>query len=288
VVAEFAENNFISLKVDVDQQSGSELFSEYNGRVMPTLVFVDNSGKEVDRIIGYLPPEEYQHRVSDIQLGVNTITDCIARYDKGERSAELVYILASKFQDRNDPDKAAVFFKELINNYPDADATMRGTATYRLAYYEFENGNMDPLNAFIDEFSDSPYAMQAIFSMARFYGGQDNIIGELGIFNRGLSLFPNNSTMLNSYAWRMAELEVNLDDALEKAEKAVELTQDTPEIQANIIDTQAEVLWKLGRIDEAIMTIEKAIIIDPTNDYFMEQKFKFVNTRKEKRRHVPA
>ena len=49
---------------------------------------------------------------------------------------------------------------------------------------------------------------------------------------------------------------------MEKAEKAVELTQDTPEIQANIIDTQAEVLWKLGRIDEAIMTIERAIIID--------------------------
>ena len=46
------------------------------------------------------------------------------------------------------------------------------------------------------------------------------------------------------------------------------------------IDTEAEVLWKLNRFDEAIEAIEKAIIIDPDNQYFIDQKTKFLNSKK--------
>jgi tetratricopeptide (TPR) repeat protein len=79
----------------------------------------------------------------------------------------------------------------------------------------------------------------------------------------------------------MSELELNLEDALEKAQKAVELSADNPSSQANIIDTEAEVLWKLKRFDAAIATIERAIIIDGENQYFKDQKEKFIQSKKE-------
>ncbi len=85
----------------------------------------------------------------------------------------------------------------------------------------------------------------------------------------------------NDYAWRMAEIDTNLKDALLKARKAVVLTADDPERQAGIIDTEAEVLWKMKRFDEALEAIERAIIIDPNNQYYQDQKEKFIQSKKE-------
>ena len=76
----------------------------------------------------------------------------------------------------------------------------------------------------------------------------------------------------------MSELEINLKDALEKTQLAVNLTADNPESQSNIIDTEAELLWKLGKVKEAVDAIEKAIQIDPDREYYQEQKNKFIES----------
>ena len=76
----------------------------------------------------------------------------------------------------------------------------------------------------------------------------------------------------------MSELEINLDDALKKTQLAVQLSNDNIGTKANILDTEAEILWKLGRVDEAIQTIEKAILINPDYEYFIGQKNKFLNS----------
>ena len=104
---------------------------------------------------------------------------------------------------------------------------------------------------------------------------------ELKVYAQMVSNFPADAGILNSYAWRMAEIETNLEDALIKAKRAVELSADNPNSQANIIDTEAEVLWKLNRFDEAINTIEKSIMIDGDNQYFKDQKEKFIQSKKE-------
>ena len=96
-----------------------------------------------------------------------------------------------------------------------------------------------------------------------------------------LADLPENTGVLNSYAWRMAELEINLEDALIKVKRAVILSAANPSSQANIIDTEAEVLWKLKRFDAAIESIEKAIAIDSDNQYFKDQKEKFIQSKKE-------
>jgi tetratricopeptide (TPR) repeat protein len=147
---------------------------------------------------------------------------------------------------------------------------------------------MDPFNKFINTFSTSPMAQHALSLMARFYKGSDNKVSELRVYARMLELYPNDPRTLNGYAWRMSEMELNLEDALVKARYAVALTEEDKDFQGGILDTEAEVLWKLGRFDEAILTIEKSLRIDPSSDYYMDQKTKFVNAKKEARKHVPA
>ena len=57
----------------------------------------------------------------------------------------------------------------------------------------------------------------------------------------------------------MTELNHNLSLALDKVNIALSLMNEEAQGVANIIDTKAEVFWKLGKIDEAIQIIDKAI-----------------------------
>jgi tetratricopeptide (TPR) repeat protein len=274
--------------VDVDKKEGRELFSTFNGTVMPTLIFLDGSGNEIDRIIGYLPPEQYQIRVAEIEGNVNTLGACIHKYENGERTAHLLFTMAQKYTDRNESDTAKKYYVELLESFPDVGESMSSTARFELAYDEFKGGNIDPFNEFVNKFSTSHMAHQALSLMARFYKSSDNKVSELGVYARMLELYPHNPHTLNGYAWRMTEMELNLEDALAKARYAVELTVTDKDFQAGILDTEAEVLWKLGRFNDAILTIEKSLRIDPSSVYFMDQKIKFVNAKKDARKHVPA
>jgi tetratricopeptide (TPR) repeat protein len=116
--------------------------------------------------------------------------------------------------------------------------------------------------------------------MVYHYANTEQREQELTTYSKMLSIFPDDPSALNSYAWRMAEIETNLEDALEKVRKAVVLTADYPNRQAGIIDTEAEVLWKMSRFDEAIEAIERAISIEPDNPYYKDQKEKFIESRK--------
>jgi len=41
------------------------------------------------------------------------------------------------------------------------------------------------------------------------------------------------------------------------------------------MDTEAEVLWKLGKYGKAINVIDKCILLQPEDDYYQTQKEKF-------------
>ena len=63
-------------------------------------------------------------------------------------------------------------------------------------------------------------------------------------------------SFLNSYAWRMSELEINLDDALLKSTQSVKIIDSLGgEMVSSIpmfLDTKAEILWKMNRVSDAL------------------------------------
>ncbi len=57
-------NNYLLLKVDVDKHPRvDELTGRYHIRGVPTLIILDGSGQEVDRIAGFLEPEKFVIRI---------------------------------------------------------------------------------------------------------------------------------------------------------------------------------------------------------------------------------
>lgn len=76
---------------------------------------------------------------------------------------------------------------------------------------------------------------------------------------------------LNSLAWFCALGNVHMEEALRAAQLAVELEPES----AEIIDTLAEVYFRMGRREEALSTIERAIRLAPEDPYLLGQRERF-------------
>ena len=240
---------------------------------------MDSEGNEVDRIIGFLPPTEYLLRIEDIAYKRNTLNDYLTRYINGEINADIIAGIAIKYEDRKENDKAAEYYSILIKDYPDPSSDFYQNGKFFLATHDFTSGDENALKEYVINNPNSPFHFDAYIKMSYYYANTEKREKELTTYKEMLSIFPDNPSALNSYAWRMAEIETNLEDALEKVRKAVTITAVDPQQQANILDTEAEVLWKMKRFDEAIEAIERAISIEPDNQYFIDQKEKFIESK---------
>ena len=45
-----------------------------------------------------------------------------------------------------------------------------------------------------------------------------------------------------------------------------------------ILDTKAEIYWKLDKINDALLMINESIALDPDNEYYQNQKNKFLES----------
>lgn len=77
--------------------------------------------------------------------------------------------------------------------------------------------------------------------------------------------------MLNSLAWFAATNDLFLPQALIAAQRAVELEPG----DSNIIDTLAEVCFRLGDVERAIAVARRALELSPEDSYLQEQLARF-------------
>ena len=273
-VSKYLNQNYLNLKIDAESQYGKKLFSEYNGTGYPLLLFLDSQKNELERFYGFLEPELFLQKLIDIQNGKNTFPILQAQYDAGDNSAETMSILASKYAERGNDSLATILYQSIILS-KNVSSKMFFEAKYFLSSQKLKDGITKELENYIKTYSESPYLKDAVNKLLRYYQKNELVENEVLYFKKYIEIFSDDPWFLNQFSWRMTELNLNLDLALKKINHALNIINPDVNGLASIIDTKAEVLWKLGKIDEAIQTIEEAILLDPNNDYYLSQKEKF-------------
>jgi uncharacterized Ntn-hydrolase superfamily protein len=98
-------------------------------------------------------------------------------------------------------------------------------------------------------------------------------VGDLMI--RTLERNVQDAGMLNSLAWFSATNDLYLPQALEAARRAVELEPE----DSNILDTLAEIYFRMGQADKAIEVETRALELSPEDTYLREQIERFKSGR---------
>lgn len=98
VISEMGE--LVALQLDAEKE-GVEVAEKYDVRSFPTIVFLDAGGHEVDRILGYLPPDAFLAEVRRIRAG-DTFNACLARLNEDPSNLEALDRAVEGLLERSD------------------------------------------------------------------------------------------------------------------------------------------------------------------------------------------
>jgi tetratricopeptide (TPR) repeat protein len=276
-VINLANEHFINLKINAETDYGRELFNQFNGAGYPLIVFLDQDGIEIDRFAGYMPAYEFINKMNDVLSGENILSSYLEQYNQGNHTAELVKKLADKYKDKGEYKVALRYYQELAKT-ANLSLSDFNVAKYHIASLSLKENNADLIIEYLEQYKESKYFEDATYDLIDYYKANQMEFEELSIYKLYLQYFMENSNFLNTYAWRMTELNRNLDDALDKVNLSLSLIDEAHQMYPMIVDTKAEILWKLDQIDEAIEVIDKAILLDSESQYYKAQKEKFLNS----------
>ncbi len=280
-VIDFAGQHLIPLEIDAEKGDGIELAKKYHIGGYPTMVFVNADGEEFDRIPGYLPADDMVKELTRITSGVDTYPALRARVEANPDDAKLLVQFAQKTEDMQGLTGSLPLWEKLFD-LAGSNADEKSLAAYKVAQNKADT-TQDPaaLHDYLQAYSDTKYIPDVYNSLSRIYKSKQDTAGEARTLTEYVGVMEQKgdvtSQLYNGYAWRMTELGMNLDDALVKIKKGLALLPADADStsRAQMMDTEAEVLWKLGRPGEAVIIIDQCIALQPNDEYYTKQKTKF-------------
>ncbi len=267
-------------RINTDTPEGKKLRAQYKLRGIPTVVLLDAKGDETDRIIGYEDRSGWMKRYLLSLYGVDTLGDYLARAG-GEPGAELCIKIAHKYLDRGDAENTLAWVAKARaakdGGKPEFAQPLDLAEGLALLSTKPEEGEKKLLALATDPKSGDE-GREAFDALARAYkkGNRNKELESL--YDKVMAFNGGEKDFLNDYAWTFAERGIALPKALEAAKKAAALSNDDP----GVLDTLAEVYFKMGDKKMAVATEDKAIAKEPGEKYYQEQKEKFLQDGNKK------
>jgi len=99
----------------------------------PTIMVLDEHGKEIDRVVGYYRAPQFISQVEDYLAGRNTLASMVAEEPAKKDSADFVYRLGDRFADHGLFDDSRTRFQKFVTMDPKNTTGHVDDALYRLA-----------------------------------------------------------------------------------------------------------------------------------------------------------
>lgn len=277
---EHAARGMIAIKIDAERDEGPEIRQRYHVVGYPTVLVLDAQGREIDRIFGFEPADEFARHLESIRFGPTSFGEIVTRFvDAG--TAENV--LAAGFEAGFDAaacgnyEHADALLRAVVAADPDNSAGFGAQALLVLGKYRHLRGaeEYDEAIALFAElrtrFPDTAEADQALVQTAIAHARAGRTESALAAFDTYLQVDPTDGDRANAVAFTMFLERVALDRAESIARAALDADPD----DASLWDTLAEVQYARGDADGARTSIARAIALEPESAYYAEQADKF-------------
>jgi tetratricopeptide (TPR) repeat protein len=154
-------------------------------------------------------------------------------------------------------DEALPLYERVIDYRPDEEEPVLGKAELLLRMGRLDDA-IDQYRDAVDRWPDSAYTLNALgYTLA---DRTDRYDEAEKLIRKALEIEPESGAIIDSYGWVLYR-QGKLDESLVQLRRAWDILKD-PEVAAHIV----EVLWKLGRTDEARQELEEAEKLFPENE----------------------
>lgn len=210
---DFFTDDMLLVKVNGDEDTLTK--KEFHVSAYPTTVLLDQQGKDIDRIIGFLPTEEYIQTLVDYSNGIGTLFDLLRRAET-EEDRELYFEIANKYKYRGGVEDARTWFERVITIGEPTDS-LSGRSRMGIADMYRRAGDYDrALVAFqemADEFQDTEFEEIADIYTAVVYNQANDTANAIEAFKTFIEKYPESEDV--EYAREKIE---NLENPPETAE----------------------------------------------------------------------
>jgi len=263
---------WVKLVIDAEKGDGVDWAKRFNVQGYPTLILLDRKGEEIDRQAGYSPMPAFLQTFQDFERGVGTLSALQTQLATAPGDLPLALRVARKLEERGRAGEARAAFQAIVAQDPRNASGVADEADADLALAAFRvDKDAAALEAVLARWpacEQGPQLYNILVGAASKAGDEARM---RDLLNRAVAQYPEDPDLLNSYAWTCAEKGWDLERALGLAEKAVRLSGGEP----NILDTVAELQFKLGRAGEAAATIRQALAKRPGDEYLTKQLKRF-------------
>ncbi len=210
---DFFTNDMLLVKLNGDVDSLAK--KEYRVSGYPTIVLIDKEGRDIDRIIGFKPTEEFVQTLVDYSNGIGTLADLLAQAETNE-DRDMYYEIANKYKYSGGGPEAETWFARVIEAGDPVDS-LSGMSRLGIADLFRRAGEYDrSLAAFKEmalDFKSTTFEETADIYTAIVYKRMDDTTGAVSAFNSFIEKYPDSEDA--EYALEQIELLQNPPETAE-------------------------------------------------------------------------
>lgn len=185
------------LLVKINAEADTVTARKYKVSGYPTTVLTDNSGKDIDRLVGYAAVDEYLETMVNYSKGIGTLEDLLKQAQTRE-DRKLYFEIADKYKYRGGSEEAETWYNKVIEAGEPHDS-LSGESRLSVADMYRRAKDWDKaLRAFkavAAEFGGSGYGMDAEIYVAIVYRSMGDTAQAIAAFENYAGKYPESEDM---------------------------------------------------------------------------------------------
>lgn len=266
----------VTFQVDIDQPRYRDLKERFDVQRLPTLVWCDNTGREVDRFTGYRSAGDFLVTLETWREGSDTFLAAATRLGSHPDNPDFLLDLAERFRRRGADQRAETLYRRLGNLVDRTDYLTLARGLLGLADIAGRTGRKNlgrdlalrTARLLGDGATGGTEGLRQVVECQAALG---DTAGMMETWRTLMHLDDHDVEALNGFARAAVQQKTELDEAARVALRAAVLSDLDP----LMVETLAECYFWQGKYRRAIRWIRKSIEKAPDEVQFRSQLTRF-------------
>jgi thioredoxin-like negative regulator of GroEL len=268
---------YVALHVDAEKGEGPELVERYHVQAYPTILVLEPSGVERDRITDFLEAWELLEALARIEKGRNVLAGLKERAEATPDDLEAAYAYANGLALAAKRDEAVAKLDDVIARDRGNEKGFAAKATFdKIMFVTYKidrdlQGTVEAYRGLQKKYPKSRQAVTAYRQLGRVLndmGKPDEAVKELEAM---VATDPSDVGLKSSFGWFSFREKCRPDAGLAAVRAGIEREPDSAELHY----LAAELHHLLGDDASALAEIEKASELEPKKAYYRRQVQRF-------------